>query len=62
MTGLPKNYGKERSTIIDQYDYADAPVQGARKVYFKDKESDTKWNHVGWLMPEVGPMYFRREK
>jgi hypothetical protein len=58
MTKLPENYGKERSTIIDQQNYADAPVQGARKVYFK--ESDTKWNHVGWLMPEIGQTYFRR--
>ena len=60
MTGLPYNYGQERSTIIDRQNYPDAPVQGARKVYWK--MDDGTWSHKGWLMPAIKPTPFRRGK
>ncbi len=37
-----------RTTIIGEYHDADAPVLGARKVYWRIAG---EWIHKGWMMP-----------
>ena len=38
------------SVLIEPYAHDDAPVVGAKKVWFL---IDGFWEHKGWLMPEV---------
>lgn len=39
-----------KTVIIDTQNDADAPVPGARRVWWK---VNNWWVHKGWLMPEV---------